>query len=86
MIASKRLLATWQEEARRMGAPDVRMVWSEGITPWYELVRRAEEYGHDLIVLGTHGRTGLKHAFIGSVAERVVRHASCPVLTVRKPP
>ncbi len=86
MLASKRLLAAWQEDARRMGAPDVRMVWIEGITPWHEIVRRAEEYGHDLVVLGTHGRTGLKHAFIGSVAERVVRHAACPVLTVRKPP
>jgi universal stress protein A len=36
----------------------------------------------DWIVMGTHGRTGLAHAFLGSVAERVVRHASCPVLTV----
>jgi len=39
--------------------------------------------GYDLIVLGTHGRTGLAHALIGSVAERVVREARCPVLTVR---
>ena len=37
----------------------------------------------DLIVMGTHGRTGIKHALIGSVAERVVRHAPCPVLVVR---
>jgi nucleotide-binding universal stress UspA family protein len=39
----------------------------------------------DLIVTGTHGRTGLQHALIGSVAERVVRRAPCPVLTVRHP-
>ncbi len=39
----------------------------------------------DLIVLSTHGRTGLAHLLIGSVAERVVRHAPCPVLTVRAP-
>jgi nucleotide-binding universal stress UspA family protein len=39
----------------------------------------------DLIVMGTHGRTGLAHAFLGSVAERVVRGAPCPVLTVRLP-
>ena len=39
----------------------------------------------DLIVMGTHGRTGLKHALIGSVAENVVRTAPCPVLTVRHP-
>ena len=37
----------------------------------------------DLIVLSTHGRTGLSHMLIGSVAERVVRHAPCPVLTLR---
>lgn len=39
----------------------------------------------DLIVLSTHGRTGLAHLLIGSVAEKVVRHAPCPVLTVRTP-
>ncbi len=43
----------------------------------------AEKIGADLIVIGTHGRTGLKHLLIGSVAERVVRHAACPVLTLR---
>ncbi|MCA9608434.1 MAG: universal stress protein, partial [Myxococcales bacterium] len=39
----------------------------------------------DLIVISTHGRTGLAHLLIGSVAEKVVRHAPCPVLTVRTP-
>jgi universal stress protein A len=43
----------------------------------------AEKIGADLIVMGTHGRTGLKHAFMGSVAERTLRSAPCPVLTVR---
>jgi nucleotide-binding universal stress UspA family protein len=43
--------------------------------------------GHfDLIVMGTHGRTGIRHAVIGSVAERVVRRSECPVLTVRHAP
>jgi len=37
----------------------------------------------DLIVIGTHGRTGLDHALLGSTAERVVRHAPCPVMVVR---
>jgi universal stress protein A len=41
---------------------------------------------YDLIVMGTHGRTGFKHALIGSVAEKLVRTAPCPVLTVRKHP
>jgi nucleotide-binding universal stress UspA family protein len=51
--------------------------------PYREVVKEAQEGHYDLIVMGTHGRTGLKHLFVGSVAERVVRMASCPVLTVR---
>jgi len=43
----------------------------------------AQQLGADLIVMGTHGRTGLAHAFVGSVAERTLRIAPCPVLTVR---
>jgi nucleotide-binding universal stress UspA family protein len=50
--------------------------------PALEIVRRAQETGADLIVVGTHGRTGIAHAVLGSVAERVVRHSTCPVLTV----
>lgn len=41
--------------------------------------------GHDLVVMGTHGRTGLSHMFLGSVAEKVVRRAPCPVMTIRVP-
>lgn len=50
-----------------------------------EILRFAGETGADLIVVGTHGRTGLKHFLLGSVAERIVRQAACPVLTVRLP-
>ena len=50
-----------------------------------EIVRRAREQGVDMIVMGTHGRSGLSHAIIGSCAEKVVRKAPCPVLTVRHP-
>ncbi len=46
----------------------------------------AEHRGCDLIVMGTHGRTGLKHLLMGSVAEYVVRHARCPVVTVANKP
>jgi nucleotide-binding universal stress UspA family protein len=53
--------------------------------PYVEIVKRAEEIQADMIVIGTHGRTGMKHMLIGSVAERVVRTSSCPVLTVRHP-
>ena len=52
--------------------------------PHREIVAAAKEEGADLIVIATHGYTGLKHAFVGSTAERVVRHASCPVLVVRR--
>jgi universal stress protein A len=45
----------------------------------------ARDGGFDLIVLGTHGRTGLSHMLLGSVAERVLRRATCPVMTVRAP-
>lgn len=51
--------------------------------PWHEIVNMATDRHNDLIVMGTHGRTGLKHIFLGSVAEKVVRLAPCPVLTVR---
>ena len=53
--------------------------------PFYEIIKFANENGIDLIVMGTHGRTGIAHILLGSVAERVVRKASCPVLTVRHP-
>ena len=51
-------------------------------TPWNRIVGAAKSWNANLIVLGTHGRTGLKHALMGSTAERVVRHATCPVLVV----
>jgi nucleotide-binding universal stress UspA family protein len=49
----------------------------------YSIVDVAKSGGYDLIVMGTHGRTGIRHLLIGSVAERVVRTAPCPVLTIR---
>jgi nucleotide-binding universal stress UspA family protein len=49
-----------------------------------EIVRAASETEADLIVISTHGYTGLKHVWFGSVAENVVRHAHCPVLVVRE--
>jgi nucleotide-binding universal stress UspA family protein len=64
--------------ARGLGAN----VWVVSGVASREIVARAET-GFDLIVMGTHGRTGLSHAVMGSVAERVVRRAPCPVLTVR---
>lgn len=51
--------------------------------PATEIVRFAERNGCDLIVMGTHGRSGIKRLVLGSVAETVVRHAPCSVLVVR---
>ena len=54
----------------------------EGVA-WEQLVRTARARKADMIVMGTHGRTGLARLFLGSVAERVIGSAPCPVLTVR---
>ena len=58
------------------------VVWGH---PTAAICRIAQEREIDLIVMSTHGRTGLAHLFIGSVAERVVRHAPCSVLIMRTP-
>jgi nucleotide-binding universal stress UspA family protein len=52
---------------------------------FHEIVDYARSHQIDLIVMATHGRTGLAHALVGSVAEKVVRKAPCPVLTVKHP-
>jgi nucleotide-binding universal stress UspA family protein len=64
------------------GVP-VKTAFLEG-RPFVEIIRYARENQVDLIVISTHGRTGLKHALFGSVAEKVVRKAPCPVLVVKR--
>jgi universal stress protein A len=66
-------------------APEVKIetVVAEG-RPSVEVVKYAAEHGVDLIVMGTHGRSGLGKAFLGSVADNVIRQAECPVMVVRK--
>ena len=54
-------------------------------TPYAEILDYAASHAVDLIVMGTHGRGGVTHMLLGSIAERVVRRAPCPVLTVRRP-
>jgi nucleotide-binding universal stress UspA family protein len=51
--------------------------------PAEEIIRTAEQQQADLIVISTHGRAGIQHFFLGSTAERVIRHVHCPVLVVR---
>lgn len=62
-----------------------RTVLRVSATPALEIVTYAREADVDLIVIGTHGRGAMAHLLMGSVAERVVRTAPCPVLTVRNP-
>jgi nucleotide-binding universal stress UspA family protein len=82
---AERHLEEWRGEAEALvGAPRVTTEKVIG-EPAAEIVAAASEQGYDLLVLGTHGRSGLEHALMGSVAERVVRKARCPVLTVRPP-
>jgi nucleotide-binding universal stress UspA family protein len=55
-----------------------------GAPPFDEICRLAHTVPADLVVMPTHGRTGLKHVFLGSTAERIVQHSSCPVLVTRE--
>jgi nucleotide-binding universal stress UspA family protein len=82
--AAKAHLDEWKTLATKLGVAGVEAVTAVG-EPAAEIVAYAKEKGADLVVVGTHGRTGLTHALMGSVAERVVRRAPCPVLTVRPP-
>lgn len=53
--------------------------------PFYEIIETAKEEDADLIIIATHGHTGVEHILFGSTAEKVVRKAPCPVLTLREP-
>jgi universal stress protein A len=75
-----------QDIAARLGKDGVSATWFVRVgNPVEEINRMVGEEKIDLIAMGTHGRTGLQHLLVGSVAERVVRTATCPVLTVRHP-
>lgn len=62
----------------------VRKEVREG-SAFHEIIQYAQQQNVDLIVMGTHGRSALVHALLGSVTEKVVRKAPCPVLTIRHP-
>lgn len=69
-------------DARSLGATRVSAKLVSG-APWIKIVDELADRSFDLVVMGTHGRTAIKRFLLGSVAEKVVRHAPCPVLTVR---
>jgi nucleotide-binding universal stress UspA family protein len=72
----------WRADAEAQGATRLRTETAIGATH-AEIERIAAAGGYHLVVMGTHGRTGLAHALLGSTAEKVVQRASCPVVTVR---
>ena len=80
----------WSEEtlearAEQLRQSGIKTSWRvQAGAPHEEIVRTAEEEHADMIVMGTHGRGGLNRMVLGSVAERVIRLARCPVLTVRQ--
>ena len=80
----------WAEEtlearAAQLRQAGIKVSWRlQAGVPFEEIVKAAEEEHVDLIVMGTHGRSGLNRVLLGSVAERVIRLAPCPVLTVRQ--
>jgi nucleotide-binding universal stress UspA family protein len=80
---SRRLLDTLTEDDRQTLHAVAVLRTSDA--PAEEIVRYANAEGIGLIVMGTHGRPGLAHLVMGSVAEKVVRTAACPVLTIRHP-
>ena len=81
---------TWaREQMRRVEASLARLHHETAVVIgsdlWPAVEPRARQLGTDLIVLGTHGRTGLRRLLTGSVAEEVLRKAPCPVLALRTP-
>lgn len=76
-----RPLLAWKAEAERLGAPQVEALRSVGQAA-QEILSLVERGPYDLVVIGTHGRAGLDRLLLGSVAEEVVRRATCPVLTL----
>ena len=88
-LAMPNIFETWEREARdqlenlRQG-PETRLIIASG-DPFLQIVRHAKSEKSDLIVMGTHGWGPIGAMLLGSVAQKVVRGAPCPVLTVRHP-
>ena len=74
---------TMVEKARRCEAAATAAVWVRASSVGDIILDAAKDLGAELIVMGSHGRTGVKRLILGSVAEHVLRHAGCPVVTVR---
>jgi nucleotide-binding universal stress UspA family protein len=84
LAAFEAQLLNAKKETKAAGALSVETTLLQGL-PGMAISELASAQKFDLIVMGTHGRSGLKHLMLGSVAERVLRHAPCPVLIVHTP-
>ena len=82
IVLKKEAEQTLDELAEMYNGDEVMRFMPEG-NPEQDILKTAENWNADLIVVGTHGRTGLKHFLMGSVAESVVRHSDIPVMVVR---
>ncbi|MGA1861766.1 universal stress protein [Deferribacter thermophilus] len=80
--AAKKEMEKLIEEFDELNNVKYNIKYAKG-TPFLEIINEAKEGGFDMIVIGTHGRTGLEHVLFGSTAEKVVRKAPCPVFSVR---
>ncbi len=80
--SAQRSMETYQKRVTDAGIPvETRVLVG---APFRQIIDTATDEGIDLIVMGTHGRTGMQHLMLGSVAKRVVRLAPCPVLVTRQ--
>ena len=80
----KSSLQALEHEAQRVSGVTVKVRADLGV-PSAQILDAVEQLNADLVVMGTHGRTGLRHVLLGSVTEKVVRYCKVPVLTVRVP-
>jgi len=89
IVSMPELQQEFVQEGQQNLAHEIKALGQSGVSfkplvkkgvPYHEIVELAGVMKVDLLVMGTHGRTGLKHVLMGSTAERVVRHAPCPVL------
>ena len=82
IVLKKEAEQTLDELAKMYNGNEMIKFMPEGF-PEEDILKTAENWKADLLVIGTHGRTGLKHLLMGSVAERVIRHSVIPVMVVR---
>src|SRR5512132_454712 len=85
-VGEQTALKELKKMASECGVSSAKCDVLSGAPPFDEICRLAQTVPADLVVMPTHGRTGLKHVFLGSTAERIVQHSSCPVLVTRGNP